>query len=85
MLVLNEFDDFESGFETGGRRGVLVAENVSKSVECELAYRGEFVQEGLCTLLTRSEERAGERRGSASPETDGAAMNAAFAGRLRCR
>ena len=42
-LGFDEFDDLHGGFESYGCRGLLVTQNVSKSVECEVGEATEFV------------------------------------------
>ena len=42
-LRFDEFDDLHGGFESYGCRGLLVTQNVSKSVECEAGEATEFV------------------------------------------
>ena len=43
-LRFDEFDDLHGGFEPDGCRGLLIAQNVSKSVECEVGEAAEFMQ-----------------------------------------
>ena len=42
-LRFDELDDLHGGFESYGCRGLLVTQNVSKSVECEAGEATEFV------------------------------------------
>ena len=42
-LRFDELDDFHGGFESYGCRCLLVTQNVSKSVECEVGEAAEFV------------------------------------------
>ena len=42
-LRFDELDDLHGGFESYGCRGLLVTQNVSKSVECEAGETAEFV------------------------------------------
>ena len=42
-LCFDEFDDLHGGFESDGGRSLLVTQNVSKSVECEVGEAAEFV------------------------------------------
>ena len=42
-LRFNEFDDLHGGFKSDRCRGLLVTQNVSKSVECEVGEAAEFV------------------------------------------
>ena len=43
-LRFDEFDDLPVGFEPDGCRGLVIAQNVSKSVECEVGEAAEFMQ-----------------------------------------
>ena len=80
-LGFDEFDDLHGGFESYGCRGLLVAQNVSKSVECKVGESAEFVDYLVGALLAEGEEGAGEVREGAGPEVDGGAVDPGFAGR----
>ena len=43
-LRFNKFNDLHGGFESDGCRGLLVTQNVSKSVDCEVGETAEVVQ-----------------------------------------
>ena len=56
-LRFDELDDLHGGFESYGCRGLLVTQNVSKSVECEAA---EFVEQEFRSVMAGCEQSAGE-------------------------
>ena len=70
-LRFDEFDDLHGGFESDGCRGVLVTQNVSKSVECEVGESAELVQEEFGSVVAGSEQGAGEGGVFLGPEVDG--------------
>ena len=79
-LEFHEFDDFHSGFEPDRGGGFVVAQDLSKSVDCEVGEVAEFVDEAVGALLAQCEEGAGEVGQGAGPEVDGGAVDAGFVG-----
>ena len=75
-LGFHEFDDFHGGFEAGGGGGFAVAEDLSKSVECEAGEVSELFQETVGSVVASGEEDTGEVRVFLGPEVDGGAVNA---------
>ena len=76
-LRFDQFDDLHGGFESDGCRGLLVAQNVSKSVECEVGETAELVQEEFGSVVAGSEQGAGDGGVFLGPEVDGGPVNAA--------
>ena len=54
-----------------GCRGLLVTQNVSKSVECEVGETAELVQEEFGAVVAGGEQGAGEGGVFLGPEVDG--------------
>ena len=75
-LGFHEFDDFHGRFEAGGSGGFAVAEDLSKSVECEAGEVSELVQETVGSVVAGGEEGTGEAGVFLGPEVDGGAVNA---------
>ena len=75
-LRFDEFDDLHGGFESDGCRGVLVTQNVSKSVECEVGEVAEFLDETLRPVVAGGQEDPREVGVFLAPEMDGGAMQA---------
>ena len=75
-LRFDEFDDLHGGFESDGCRGVLITQNVSKSVECEVGQVAEFVDDAFRPVLAGGQEDPGEVGVFLVPEVDGGAMQA---------
>ena len=74
-LGFHEFDDFHGGFEAGGGGGFAVAEDLSKSVECEAGEVSELVQDTVRSVVAGGEEDTGEAGVFLGPEVDGGAVN----------
>ena len=87
-MRFDELDDFHDGFESYGCRCLLVTQNVSKSVECEVDEAAEFVQRQVGPMVAGGEQGAGEAGVFLGPEMDGGAVDAGlFSGggdRLAC-
>ncbi len=80
-LVLHDFDDLHGGLEAGGGGGVLVAENVSKSVDCQAGEVTEFVEKALGPGVPGFEEHGSESGVVAGPIVYGGPVDAgAFGG-----
>ena len=79
-LRLDEFGDLDGGPEANGGGGVLVAQDLSKSVDGEVSQVAEFVHNAVGALLAEGEAGAGEVGEGPSPEVDGGAVNAGFFG-----
>ena len=79
-LGFDEFDDLHGGFEPDRGGGFVVAQDLSKSVDCEVGEVAEFVDEAVGALLAQCEEGAGEVGQGAGPEVDGGAVDAGFVG-----
>ena len=75
-LGFHEFDDFHGSFKAGGGGGFVVAEDLSKSVECEAGEVSELVQETVGSVVAGGEEDTGEVGVFLGPEVDGGAVNA---------
>ena len=67
-LGFDEFGDFDGGFEADRGGGVLVAENLSKSVDGEVGQVAEFVHNAVGALLAQGEEGTGEIGEGTGPE-----------------
>ncbi len=67
-LGFDEFDNLHGGFEADRGGGLVVAEDLSKSVECEVGQVAEFVDNAVGALLAEGEEGAGEVREGTGPE-----------------
>ena len=80
-LGFDEFDDLDGGFEADRGGGLVVAEDLSKSVDGEVGQVAEFVHNPVGALLAEGEEGAGEVREGAGPEVDRGAVDPGFAGR----
>ena len=59
-MGFNEFDDFHGGLESHGCRGLLVTQDLSKSVECEAGEVAEFVDEAFRAVVAGGQAGAGE-------------------------
>ena len=79
-LGFDEFDNFDGGFEADRGGGLVVAEDLSESVDGEVGESAEFVDYLVGALLAEGEEGAGEVREGAGPEVDGGAVDPGFAG-----
>ena len=79
-LGFDEFGDFDGGFEADGGGGLVVAEDLSKSVDGEVGQVAEFVHNAVGALLAEGEEGTGEVREGAGPEMHGGAVDPGFPG-----
>ena len=79
-LGFDDFDDLHGGFEPNGGGGGFVAQQLSKSVDCQVGQVAEFVGEAVGALLTEGEEGAGEVGERSRPEVDGSAVEARLFG-----
>ena len=77
-LRFDEFGDLDGGFQADRGGGLVVAEDLSKSVDGELGQVAEFIHHSVGALLTEGEEGAGEVREGAGPEVDGRPMEPGF-------
>ena len=75
-LGFDEFDDFHGGFESHGCGGLLVTQDLSKSVECEAGEVAEVVDETFRAVVAGGQEDPGEVGVFLFPEVDGGAMDA---------
>ena len=84
-LRFDEFGDLDGGFQADRGGGVLVAEDLSKSVDGEVGQVAEFVEHLVGTLLAEGEESAGEIGEGTGPEVawlefEGGAVDTGFPG-----
>lgn len=79
-LRFDEFDDFQGGFESHGCRGLLVTQDLSKSVEREVGKIAEFFDETLRPVVAGAQENPGKAGVFLAPEVDGGAMQAGLFG-----
>ena len=80
-LRFDEFGDLDGGPEANGGGGVLVAEDLSKSVDGEVGQVAEFVHNAVGALLAQGEEGTGEIGEGTGPEAGREARPGGLAGR----